>query len=197
MQLCLAWKRRDCVPNIAVSRPQLRRCCSPVRKKLESKQRYQMKVFISYGESADQVTALRLQALGAANGLTVYVPPAHTRQATQAFLDPNATEKLGEAEVVLGIIRGGLSEACRQELSTGMTLEKNMIVMSYPGLAAELQPYFGQNLVVIDPANPDQSEFGIVQRLKQIDAQQSAKTALLALGTLVLGLLILAPADQS
>ena len=39
-----------------------------------------MKVFISYGSAADQVTALRLQALGAVNGLTVYVPPAYTRQ---------------------------------------------------------------------------------------------------------------------
>ena len=35
-----------------------------------------MKVFISYGSPADQVTALRLQALDAVKGLTVYVPPA-------------------------------------------------------------------------------------------------------------------------
>jgi hypothetical protein len=39
-----------------------------------------MKVFISYGDVSDQVTALRLQALAAVNGLTVYVPPAHTRR---------------------------------------------------------------------------------------------------------------------
>ncbi len=72
-----------------------------------------------------------------------------------------------------------------------------MIVMSYPQLAAQLQPYFGQNLIVIDPVKPEQSEFGIVQYLRQTDAQQNAKKALLALGTLVLGLLILAPAGQS
>ena len=156
-----------------------------------------MKVFISYGDAADQVTALRLQALGAANGLTVYVPPAHTRQGAQDFLDPNAGQKLSDAEVVLGFIGNGLSEACRQELNTGMALRKNMIVMSYPHLEAQLQRHFGPNLVVIDPANPDQSEFGIVHHLKQIDARQNAKKALLALGTLALGLLILAPADQS
>lgn len=156
-----------------------------------------MKVFISYGDAVEQVTALRLQALGAANGLTVYVPPAHTRQGTQAFLDPNASQKLNDAEVVLGFIGNRLSEACRQELNTGMALRKNMIIMSYPTLAAQLQPHFGQSLVVIDPANPDRSELGIVQHLKQIDAQQNAKKALLALGTLALGLLILAPADQS
>lgn len=77
-----------------------------------------MKVFISYGNSADQVTALRLQALGAVNGLTVYVPPAHTRQAVSGLLDPEAAQKLKEAEVVLGVVGEGLTEACRQELNT-------------------------------------------------------------------------------
>jgi hypothetical protein len=156
-----------------------------------------MKVFISYGDASDQVTALRLQALGAVNGLTVYVPPAFTRQDVPTRLDPETTQKLNEAEVVLGIVGAGLAEACRQELNAGIALHKNMIVMTYPASAPELQPYFGSNLVVIDPANPGGAEVGIVQHLKTIDAQQSAKKALLALGTLALGLLILAPADRS
>lgn len=156
-----------------------------------------MKVFISYGNSADQVTALRLQALGAVNGLTVYVPPAHTRQAVAALLDPEAAQKLNEAEVVLGVVGEGLTEACRQELNTGMTLRKNMIVMSYPKFAPQLQPYFGSNLVVIDPLDPGAAEVGIVQHLKTLDAQQSAKKTLLALGTLALGLLILTTSDRS
>ena len=154
-----------------------------------------MKVFISYGDASDQVTALRLQALGAVNGLTVYVPPAFTRQGIPTLLDPEASQKLHEAEVVLGVIAAGLSEACRQELNAGMSLRKNMIVMSYPASAPELQRYFGSNVVVIDPANPDGAEIGIVRHLKSLDAQQNAKQALLALGTLALGLLILAPAD--
>ena len=143
------------------------------------------------------MTALRLQALGAANGLTVYVPPAYTRQGTPEFLDPNASRKLNEAEVVLGFIGNGLSEACRQELNTGMTLGKNMIIMSYPNFAEQLHRFFLKNLVVIDPARPDQAEIGIVEHLKLIEGQQNAKKALLALGTLALGLLILAPADQN
>ena len=156
-----------------------------------------MQVFISYGDVADQVTALRLQALGAVNGLTVYVPPVHTRQGVPTLLDPEASQKLNRAEVVLGVVGTGLTEACRQELNTGLALHKNMIVMVYPEFAPQLQPYFGSNLVVIDPANPDQAEHGIVQYLKALDAQQTAKTALLALGTLALGLLLLAPADRS
>jgi hypothetical protein len=63
-----------------------------------------MKVFISYGDTADQVTALRLQALGAVNGLTVYVPPAHTRAAFPALIEPDVDRKLVEADVVLGIV---------------------------------------------------------------------------------------------
>ena len=102
-----------------------------------------MKVFISYGDAADQVMALRLQALGAVNGLTVYVPPAYTRHVPDhvpAILDPEASQKLHESEVVLGVVGAGLTEACRQELNTGMSLHKYMIVMSYPDLAPQFEP---------------------------------------------------------
>jgi hypothetical protein len=156
-----------------------------------------MKVFISYGDVSDQVTALRLQALAAVNGLTVYVPPAHTRRSVPVFLDPEASQRLREAEVVLGVVVAGLTEACRQELNTGLALNKNMIVMTDPRFAPQLQPYFGSNLVVIDPANPDQAEIGIVQYLKTVNAGENATKALLALGTLALGLLIFAPTDRS
>ena len=72
-----------------------------------------------------------------------------------------------------------------------------MIVISDPMFAPALQPHFGSNLVVIDPENPGAAEIGIVQHLKTIEGQKNAKNVLLALGTLALGLLILAPADQS
>lgn len=156
-----------------------------------------MKVFISYGNAGDQVTALRLQALGAVNGLTVYVPPAHTRQAAATLLDPEAAQKLNESEVVLGVVGAGLTEAFRQELNTGLALRKNMIIMSDVAFAPQLRPYFGPNLVVIDPLNPEGAETGIVQHLRTLDAQQSTKKTLLALGTLALGLLIFTTADRS
>ena len=155
-----------------------------------------MKVFISYGDAADQVNALRLQALGAVNGLTVYVPPAHTRQGAPALLDPEASQKLKESEVLLGIVGWGLTEACRQELNRGLALGKSLIVMSYPAFAQQLQPHFGSSLVVIDPADPGAAEIGIVQHLKNINAQQNAKKALWAWGSLALGMLVLAAVDQ-
>jgi hypothetical protein len=86
-----------------------------------------VKVFISYGSIADQVTALRLQALAAVNGLTVFVPPAYTRQVVPAVLEPETGQKLNEADVILGVVGG--TDACTQELNAGIELKKNMIVM--------------------------------------------------------------------
>lgn len=63
-----------------------------------------MKAFISYGGAADQVTALRLQALAGVNGLTAYVPPAYTRQGSTALIDPQSAQKLNEAEILLGVV---------------------------------------------------------------------------------------------
>src|SRR5580693_2212343 len=99
-----------------------------------------MKVFISYGDGSDQVTALRLQALGAVNGLTVFVPPAYTRSGAKQLVSPAVSQKLNEAEVVLGVVGDVISEACRQELNLGMSLRKNMIVMASPAVAPQLMP---------------------------------------------------------
>ena len=154
-----------------------------------------MKVFISYGDAADQVTALRLQALGAVNGLTVYVPPAYTRQSPSAGPDSESGQQLNTADVILGVVASGLSEACRQELNAALAVRKPTIVMADPQHASLFAPHFGPNLIVIDPLSPDRAELGIVQHLKGIKAAQNATKALLALGTLALGLLILAPQD--
>jgi hypothetical protein len=153
-----------------------------------------MRVFISYGGPADQVTALRLQALANVHGLTVYVPPASTRYQSPALLDAKIQQELLLADIVLGVIGTGWSDACSQELNTGISLGKRIIPITTPLFVAELQRYFRSNVIVIDPANPDQAEKAIVQYLKSVDAEQSVKSALLALGTLALGLLIFEPA---
>jgi hypothetical protein len=129
--------------------------------------------------------------------LTVCVPPADTRLNLSALIDSEVDRKLTEADVVLGIVGINLNPACLNELNRGMGLNKNMIVMSDPVSAPQLQPYFNPKLVVFDPLNPDQAEAGIVEHLKLIEGQQSAKKALLALGTLALGLFLLAPADRN
>jgi hypothetical protein len=154
-----------------------------------------MKIFISYGALHDQVTALRLQALGAAHGLIVYVPPAYTRQGFAPIHDADAQAKLVEADVVLGVLGTGLTETCRQELDMGLSLKKNMIVMASPHLAKGLGAVFGSNLVLIDPHDPGASERAIVEHLKGVHTQQSAKNALVALGLLTAGLVLLGSAN--
>jgi hypothetical protein len=154
-----------------------------------------MKIFISYGSTADQVTALRLQALAAVNGLQVYVPPVHTRESSVPILPVDTAKMLNESDVVLGVIGTALSNACSQELNTSLTLRKPTMVMADLAVAAQLRPIFGASLIVIDPARPDQAESGIVDRLKAMAVEQKTKAALIALGTLALGLLIFAPRD--
>lgn len=61
-----------------------------------------MKVFISYGSATDQVTALRLQALAAVNGLKAYVPPADTRMVAPSAMAPESRQKLSDTDVILG-----------------------------------------------------------------------------------------------
>jgi len=154
-----------------------------------------MKIFISYGSTGDQVTALRLQALAAVNGLQVYVPPVHTRQSAVPLLPADSAKMLNESNVVLGVIGTVLSNACSQELNTSLTLSKPTMVMADPVVAPQLQPIFGANLVVIDPSSPDRAEATIVERLKAMDVEQNTKKALIALGTLALGLLIFTTRD--
>ncbi len=149
-----------------------------------------MKVFISYGSVADQVTALRLQTLGAVNGLTIYVPPAYTRQALYTSMDPEAAQKLKEFDFVLGIVGFADSKACREELNLARTLAKPIIVMTDEVAAPSFRQYFTENLVVINPMDPTQTELQIVEHLKHLDKNQQANKALVALGTLALGLLI-------
>jgi hypothetical protein len=154
-----------------------------------------LKVYIAYGTAADQVTALRLQALGAVNGLVVYVPPAHTRTATPALMDPQSELSLREASVVLGIITSSMSEACGQELNIAKSLGRKTIVMAEPLMAPFLEQHFPGNVLVVDPANPAQAESWIVQFLKKTELEKNAQVALIALGTIALGLLLFAPQD--
>lgn len=156
-----------------------------------------MHVFVSYGAAQDQVTALRLQALGTVNGLFVYVPPAHTRRGPATLIDTKSAEELSKSDVVLGVIGTELTESCRQELNLGLASRKSMIVLAHPQSAPALEPYFRQNLVLLDPRSPELAEHGIVEYLKAIHEQQTAKNALLALGMLTVGLMLLAPEENA
>jgi hypothetical protein len=154
-----------------------------------------LKLYIAYGTAADQVIALRLQALAAVNGLSVYVPPAYTRHPAATALEPQSEAKLIDSDIILGVVTTGISEVCREELNAAQGLKKKAIVIADPASASWLQDYFPGKVVVIDPANPAAAEQQIVQFLKQTEIEQAAMTTLIALGTLALGLMLFAPQE--
>jgi len=154
-----------------------------------------LRIYIAYGAPANQVTALRLQALAAVNGLTVYVPPAYTRQDTSGQLDPQSDLRLRETDVVLGIVTFFAADACWQELNAGKRLGKRIIVLADPVIAQDLEPHFPGSILAIDPQNPAQAESSLVEFLRNANLQSNVTTALLALGTIALGLFLFAPQD--
>jgi hypothetical protein len=154
-----------------------------------------VKLYIAYGAASDQTTALRLQALGAVNGLNVYVPPSFTRTDDLPSMDAQSEGNLRTSDVVLGIVTSSVSESCRRELNTAKALGRKTIVMAEPTIASQLEPFFPGNVLIINPADPARAELGIVDFLKKTDLEPGARTALLALGTLALGLLLFAPQD--
>ena len=62
--------------------------------------------------------------------------------------------------------------------------------MTEEAAAPYFQSDFNENLVVINSVNPHKTELDIVEHLKRLDANKQANKALVALGTLALGLLI-------
>lgn len=154
-----------------------------------------MKVFISYGSVGDQVTAFRLQALGAVNGLQVYVPPAHSRRGSADSIDVQSEPRLRETDFVLGLVGAGLSPVCWRELNLGRQLNKSVFIMAESSLAEELSKDFPGRVGVIDPSNPTDAELQIINYLTTIEAQGDSKKAILALAIIGIGLLMLAPQD--
>ena len=154
-----------------------------------------LKVYIVYGSSFDQVTALRLQALGAVNGMVVYVPPAYTREQNFSGLDPNAEHNLTSADVVLGVVTTYPSDSSLQELNLAKTIGKRTIVLADDAYVSKLDAAFPGSVFAIDLRNPVQSEHAIVEFLKQTGLEEENKRMLIALGTLALGLLLFAPQD--
>ena len=91
-----------------------------------------MKLYIAYGTEADQVIALRLQALAAVNGLSAYVPPVYTRRAHAINLEPESHAKLLDSDVVLGVVTTSISDTLRRELEAARELLKQAMLIADP-----------------------------------------------------------------
>lgn len=166
-----------------------------------------MRVFLSYGHADDQVTALRLQVLGAAEGLSVYVPPLSTRthaaytalpfQPSIPAAGPEWLSELNGSDIVLGLIGRGWSDACRNELEIGLKLGKRLVILCDRAVLHGIPPSLSSHAVPIDLANPEETLTRVIRDLKQIGSSQVAPSALLALVALAFGLLVIGAAKKS
>jgi hypothetical protein len=153
-----------------------------------------MKTFISYSTAEDQIIALRLQTLAAVSGMTVYVPPATTRQTWTGVLVPEVQKQLTESSVVLAVIMHNPTQSAVTEMNTAVRDGKLLIPIVGnrvpPEQYATFRPHF-----VVNPQDPSQTELEIVNYLKGRQQADAAKTGLV-LGTLAIALLLLLASES-
>lgn len=105
-----------------------------------------MQVFASYSIAIDQLVALRLQTLVNVYGMTVYVPPASSRNGASSSLSPELEAKLLSSETVLAIITHPPSAAATNEINGAIRAGKILIPILSPTVnpvyCAAFQPYF-------------------------------------------------------
>jgi hypothetical protein len=148
-----------------------------------------MKTFISYSTAHDQIIALRLQTLAAVSGMTVYVPPATTRQVWTGFLLPEVQKELQESAVVLAVITQNPSQSAVSEMNLAVATDKVLIPIVGAQVPTEYYANFRPHFVV-NPVDPSETEKQIVDFLAGKQQVEAAKAGLL-LGTLAIALLLL------
>jgi hypothetical protein len=100
---------------------------------------------------------------------------------------------LKQSDVVLGVLTFAVSEACRREFDYSQQAGKKLMILADPSQGA-LQQSFPGAVILLEPTDPSQAEQKIVEYLRRSELQEDAQ-ALLALGTIALGLLIFAPQE--
>jgi len=152
-----------------------------------------MRVFVSYSSALDQILALRLQTMAAVYGMTVYVPPAHTRYATSSELLQEVQRQLTEAEVVLAVITNVPVESALVEMNYALRSGKLLIPIVSWTIPRDSYDRF-PNHFVVDPNDPSQVEGEIVRFLAEKEQEKKTSgaggVAILALATLAIALVL-------
>src|SRR4051812_12107763 len=86
-----------------------------------------LKVLISYSTKLDQILALRLQTMGAVQGLTVYVPPATSRNGTLAGLSREIQSHLDDSDVILAVMMHIPEPSAIEEMKLALATNKLLI----------------------------------------------------------------------
>jgi hypothetical protein len=148
-----------------------------------------MKVFISYSTALDQIIALRLQTMAAVYGITSYVPSALTRQPDVLPLSREVQDNLRRADLVLAVITHAPVPSAELEMNLAMQFRKLLIPIVGPGVPREIYTQF-QPVFVVDPASPSNAETQIVHFLTQKQQSEANQTAIMAIATMAVALLL-------
>ena len=147
-----------------------------------------MKVFISYSTAADQIIALRLQTIAAVYGMTVYVPPATTRNVATPELIPEVQRQLNESDVVLAVITHVPVPSAVSEMNWALASGKLLIPIVTPGVPQE---YYGRfEHFIVNLEDPSQTEQQIVRFLAEKHQAEKGKKALIGLAIFAMALLL-------
>ena len=148
-----------------------------------------MQVFVSYSMADDQLVALRLQTLAAVYGLTVYVPPATTRQTIEPGLSREVEDRLRESDVILAVMMHAPAQSAVSEMNWALAEGKLLIPIVSPSVALEYYAHFRPHFV-LDLADPSKTESSIIKFLAEKQQANHSTAALVALTTLALGLIL-------
>ena len=133
------------------------------------------KVFISYSvNKSEMVVVWRLQTLGAAHGLTVYVPDR--QKGKSLLLSEAAKGQIDNSDCVIAFLTRDISGEVQLELNYAVTKNKKVIYIVEKGI--KITPATGDNIFYFDPLTgfPGQVEKEVLEyltkeRVKKADGQ--------------------------
>jgi len=155
-----------------------------------------LKVFLSHSTNPEEQSIVwRLQTLGAAHGIEVYVPRhAEFRfpSSRAPLLPEEVRKKIDQSDCVLAIITTRTGPAVEKELSYALGREKPIIPIVESSLVGQrFLEKLPRKFVFSPGENPTKIEAEIVNFLKQESLSKDRKQAIGALVAIGLGLLLL------
>lgn len=148
-----------------------------------------IRVFLTYGSDDDFVTALRVQAVAAAEGLDAIVPPKATRD-----LDPFGHHRevdVFSSHVVLGIALRGVTPQLRWELKDSRQ-QANVIILTSPEVGQELQRQYPGNTIVLGDDSWADTEARISSAVDSTTLDPAGKRSLLGMVLMAAGVHLMA-----
>jgi hypothetical protein len=147
------------------------------------------RVFISYGSDDDFVTALRVQAVAASEGLDAIVPPRATRELDSAAHFDGVD--VSSSFVVLAIAMYGVTDQMRWELKRAMNPE-DVIILTSPEWGKDLGEQHPGKTIVLGSGRWAETEALISKVVDSTTLDEDAKRSVLGMVLMAAGVHLMA-----